>query len=85
MSFPRSSRRTAKNAEDTASTSSLEKTTSQFSTETLVKYENQNKDAEKAQLATVVANMEEIALKALHVDDDPTLNPWTFRMFFLGR
>lgn len=33
----------------------------------------------------VVANMEEIALKALHVDDDPTLNPWTFRMFFLGQ
>lgn len=32
----------------------------------------------------VVANMEEMALKALHVDDDPTLNPWTFRVFFLG-
>ncbi|KAF1992314.1 OPT superfamily oligopeptide transporter [Aulographum hederae CBS 113979] len=32
----------------------------------------------------VVANMEDIALKALHVDDDPTLDPWTFRMFFLG-
>lgn len=29
-------------------------------------------------------NMEEIALKALHVDDDPTLNPWTFRVFFIG-
>ncbi|KAN0122786.1 oligopeptide transporter [Hyaloscypha variabilis] len=28
--------------------------------------------------------METIALKALHVDDDATLNPWTFRMFFLG-
>ncbi|CAK7200113.1 hypothetical protein SEUCBS139899_002803 [Sporothrix eucalyptigena] len=25
-----------------------------------------------------------IALKALHVDDDPTLNPYTFRMVFLG-
>lgn len=32
----------------------------------------------------VVANMEDIALKALHIDDDPSLNPWTFRMFFLG-
>lgn len=29
-------------------------------------------------------NMEQIALKALHVDDDPTLNPWTFRVFFIG-
>lgn len=33
----------------------------------------------------VVANMEEIALKALHTDDDSTLNPWTFRTFFLGK
>jgi len=23
-------------------------------------------------------------LRALHVDDDTSLNPWTFRMFFLG-
>lgn len=29
-------------------------------------------------------DMEQIALKALHVDDDPTLNPWTFRVFFIG-
>ncbi|KUJ19163.1 OPT superfamily oligopeptide transporter [Mollisia scopiformis] len=28
--------------------------------------------------------MEEIALYALHVDDDPSLNPWTFRTWFLG-
>lgn len=26
-----------------------------------------------------VDDMEQIALYALHVDDDPTLNPWTFR------
>lgn len=32
----------------------------------------------------LVVKYEEVALKALHVDDDPTLNPWTFRMFFLG-
>lgn len=32
----------------------------------------------------VTANTEEIALKALHIDDDPSLNPWTFRVFFLG-
>lgn len=29
-------------------------------------------------------DMEQIALKALHVDDDATLNPWTFRVFFIG-
>jgi hypothetical protein len=34
--------------------------------------------------AEKVDNMEEIALYALHVDDDPSLNPWTFRMWFLG-
>jgi len=33
----------------------------------------------------VVARMEEIALQALHTDDDPTLNPWTVRMFVLGK
>jgi hypothetical protein len=32
----------------------------------------------------LVANMDTIALRALHVDDDTPLNPWTFRMFFLG-
>ena len=30
------------------------------------------------------ANSETIAIEAPHVEDDPTLNPWTFRMFFLG-
>lgn len=34
--------------------------------------------------AEKVDNMQEIALYALHVDDDPSLNPWTFRMWFLG-
>lgn len=29
-------------------------------------------------------NMEEIALHALHVEDNPSLNPWTFRTWFLG-
>lgn len=45
---------------------------------------HEDKDEELAGKQAVVANTEEIALKALHVDDDPTLNPWTFRMFFLG-
>ena len=41
-------------------------------------------DVEHVGLEPLVANMEEMALKALHVDDDPTLNAWTFRVFFLG-
>lgn len=47
------------------------------------KYSVRN-DVERVGSEPLVANMEEIALKALHVDDDPTLNPWTFRVFFLG-
>jgi hypothetical protein len=64
-----------------ATTTSWEKQASGFSTESLVRYET--RDSERA-AEPVVANMETIALKALHVDDDATLNPWTFRMFFLG-
>jgi hypothetical protein len=72
-----------------ASTTSLEidnkmsfrKETAQASTVRLVRYETNDVEASNE---PVVANMETIALKALHVDDDPTLNPWTFRMFALG-
>ncbi|KAI4736201.1 OPT superfamily oligopeptide transporter [Aureobasidium sp. EXF-12298] len=32
----------------------------------------------------VVETAEDIVLQVLSVEDDPTLNPWTFRMFFLG-
>lgn len=42
-------------------------------------------DVERVGSEPLVANMEEMALKALHIDDDPMLNPWTFRVFFLGR
>ena len=66
---------------DTASTSSFEKD-SVKSSDNLISDKSQ--DFEKAD-KPVVANMEAIALEALHVDDDPTLNPWTFRMFFLGK
>lgn len=45
----------------------------------------QTSDVESVETESVNANMETVALKALHVDDDPTLNPWTFRVFFLGR
>jgi hypothetical protein len=34
--------------------------------------------------AIVVTNAEELVTTVLHVEDDPTLNPWTFRAFFLG-
>jgi hypothetical protein len=34
--------------------------------------------------AEKVDNMEEIALYALHIEDDETLNPWTMRTWFLG-
>lgn len=26
----------------------------------------------------------DIVTHVIHLDDDPTINPWTFRMFFLG-
>lgn len=82
MAGTRSGRKSAETM-DSAKTSSFEKTKSEVaSTESLVRYETW--DAEKNGEQEVVANMETIALKALHVDDDPTLNPWTFRMFFLG-
>ena len=65
-------------------TKSIEKDrVSMTSTDNLIRYESN--DIEDTGRLQVVANMEEIALKALHVDDDPSLNPWTFRMFILGK
>lgn len=52
------------------------------STESVLGYETT--DIELSGLGLVAANMETIGLRALHTDDDPTMNPWTFRMFFLG-
>lgn len=34
--------------------------------------------------AAPLQTAEEIVTQVIHVDDDPTLNPWTFRMFFIG-
>jgi hypothetical protein len=28
---------------------------------------------------------EDIVTQVIHTDDDPTINPWTFRMFFIGK
>lgn len=33
----------------------------------------------------IVVETSELAITALHVDDDPSLSPWTFRTFFLGK
>lgn len=55
------------------------------STDTLTRLETREVyDAEGVGREPVVARTEDIALKALHTDDDASLNPWTFRMFFLG-
>jgi len=35
--------------------------------------------------AIVVHDAKELITHVLHVDDDPTLNPWTFRAFFVGK
>lgn len=32
----------------------------------------------------VITDAKELVTTVLHVDDDPTLSPWTFRAFFLG-
>lgn len=40
-------------------------------------------DTEGQSQEVVEARMEDIAVKALSTDDDPTLNPWTFRAFFM--
>ena len=31
-----------------------------------------------------VESLDDIVTKVLHADDDPSLNPWTFRMWFIG-
>jgi len=31
-----------------------------------------------------IESVEDLVTKVLHADDDPTLNPWTFRMWFIG-
>ena len=54
------------------------------STESLTRFKPSDEDAEAVGNRKVEARMEDIALKALHVDDDPSLNPWTVRMFIIG-
>lgn len=61
-----------------------QETTAEPESSSLKESRVQVSDAESIENESIVANTEEIALKALHVDDDPTLNPWTFRVFFLG-
>jgi len=35
--------------------------------------------------ADVISDAKDIVTHVIHVDDDPTLSPWTFRAFFLGK
>jgi hypothetical protein len=32
----------------------------------------------------VLSDAKDVLTHVIHVDDDPTLSPWTFRAFFLG-
>ncbi|KAK8868122.1 OPT oligopeptide transporter protein-domain-containing protein [Apiospora arundinis] len=41
-------------------------------------------DVRRRTAAEKVDNMAEIGLHALHIEDDPSLNPWTFRTWFIG-
>lgn len=34
--------------------------------------------------ATVLTDAKDVLTHVIHVDDDPSLSPWTFRAFFLG-
>ena len=53
-----------------------------------------NDEAEPAPLYTdeegklggegAVETNEDLVTRVIHVEDDPSLNPWTFRVFFLG-
>lgn len=56
-----------------------------FDGELASKHVYESDDIERRRGNVPDASMETIALRALHVDDDPTLNPWTFRMFFIGK
>lgn len=32
----------------------------------------------------VISTAKELVTTIIHAEDDPTINPWTFRMFFIG-
>jgi hypothetical protein len=35
--------------------------------------------------ANVISDAKDLLTHVIHVDDDPSLSPWTFRAFFLGK
>ena len=43
-------------------------------------YDNAVEEGESAPITSA----KDLVTQILHVDDDPSLNPWTFRMWFLG-
>ncbi len=38
----------------------------------------------KVEGGNAVETNEDLVTRVIHVEDDPSLNPWTFRVFFLG-
>jgi hypothetical protein len=38
----------------------------------------------KVEGENAVETNEDLVTRVIHVEDDPSLNPWTFRVFFLG-
>jgi hypothetical protein len=56
--------------------------TSQFDGDSTYVYEKDNMARDET--GRIVVETSELAITALHVDDDPSLSPWTFRTFFLG-
>lgn len=51
-----------------------------YSTELPHYHDEEGRDDGQIHLDTA----EDLVTQVIHVDDDPTLNPWTFRTFFIG-
>lgn len=47
-------------------------------------YSNADVESTSGSDTTVLQNERDIVTHVISVDDDPSLNPWTFRSFFLG-
>jgi hypothetical protein len=49
-----------------------------------VPYSNTDVESMTGSVSAVLQNERDIVTHVISVDDDPSLNPWTFRSFFLG-
>ena len=61
--------------------SSEEKTTEMADISEVHRYNNNTEDG----CARIIAEAKDIVTTILHVEDDVSLNPWTFRMFSIGK